>query len=167
LCGQKETRAPAIRAQPLTDVGDFLLGDLRVLAHEPETAGVKLLKRLLRQRQFLRLGQRRGKGCRFFHANLIPGIGEPGNSGKQTMAISGNDVGIKHLIKQKNFQKRKMKADQKTTDYGLLDQRATPRTSRLVMVATILLNFPASRSTALIKPCRQANVCRVGIIQIP
>ena len=39
----------------------------------------------------------------------------------------------------------KLLKDHGQRDYGLLDQRAMPRTSRLVMVATILPNLPAYR----------------------
>jgi len=60
LRGQKETTAAAIRPQPFADVGYFLLSDLRIPAHEPETTGVELREGLLGQRQPFRRGWR---GC--------------------------------------------------------------------------------------------------------
>ena len=49
-----ETAPSAVGAQSFTKVGYFLRDNLRVGPHEPETTGMKLPERRLRQGEFLR-----------------------------------------------------------------------------------------------------------------
>jgi hypothetical protein len=57
LCRQKKSGTPPVSPQALTNVWNILGCDLGIVAHEPETARMKIAKRLLRQRQFVRLGR--------------------------------------------------------------------------------------------------------------
>ncbi len=57
-----ETAPSAVRAQPFAEVGNFLGDNFRVAPHEPETPGMELPERPLRQGEFLRRHLRRGCG---------------------------------------------------------------------------------------------------------
>jgi len=58
--GDLKAAPSAVRAQSFADGRHFGGNDFRVAPHEPETPGVKLPKRLLRQGEFLRREIRRG-----------------------------------------------------------------------------------------------------------